>query len=299
MPILVRKCLENWKVMNPGFEVICLTDENLETYVKRPKPRNYPNLAAVVKSVWARDNVIYEQGGFWIDATVFLFKPLSSLFNLESSDFIGVSLLESGRPCDWFFSTPRHSFIIEKWCDELATILEMDPNRWCEQLQDEFPGVQFHGLPYYFNGWALWKVIKRHEKVLKNSNFQLVCNLKSAYSFIYDDFENFCESFPNSHLSSALDPVTFACTAANDDQLYLAQEFVPEIDKESVFKNLFQIPIDEFLEGKPEAFCAKFTAPCREVLEQIFCEDSSSVVHPESIVARCVPEFEELFKSPG
>ena len=58
-------------MMNPEFEVICLNDESVEEYANRTKPSNYDKLAAVVKSVWVRDNVIYEQGGFWIDATVF------------------------------------------------------------------------------------------------------------------------------------------------------------------------------------------------------------------------------------
>lgn len=299
----VLKCLDNWSAMNKSLKIVVLNDRTIDEHIQKPKPANFGQLAAVVRSVWCRDQVIYEQGGFWLDTTVILFKPLQEIHDM-SADFSGVRLhdwvegggqLEPHRGADWFFFAPKGSILLGEFRKEVDTILQMDPNEWCDALRAANPRVQFHALPYYWNGWALWKTRKALEEEQGHPfKFSLHDNLTGAYSYLMEgnDAEAYRAQFPVSHCQSKpLDPVSFGMPGGNTS----TPEITPGVDKDIIWKTLFQMPQEEFFATKPDTFCAKFTAPGRSVLQTILFEKSAREVNPDSVFAKYIHNYEQLF----
>lgn len=279
--------------MNPGMQVILLNDDNLHEHIKREKPANYEVLAPTLKSCWVRINSVLENGGCWMDATAFHFRPLHACIDF-GADISGLHLHDSQRPTDWFFFAQRGSPLMEAWRDELDIILGMDPNAWSENLRHTYPAMEFHALPYYIDGWALWKVMQDFNK--KGVSFNVVTqdNLPCSYSFLYegDDWKSFMQQFPEQHcMSRRLDLVTYEMEGGNAD----TPEIVPAVSSELIWNNLFRMDCDKFLKQKPETCFAKFTAVHRLILEDLFRLHSADEVNPDSVVGKCVPNWDILF----
>jgi len=46
--LFVTKCLENWRTMNAGLELVVLHDATIGEYIEKSKPENFEDLAVVV-----------------------------------------------------------------------------------------------------------------------------------------------------------------------------------------------------------------------------------------------------------
>ena len=79
-PESVKISLRSWKTLNPEYNVIVLTKDNLGEYFPFWDAFSLSNLQIGIahKSDFLRTYLTYFYGGIWVDATTFCFKPLSA-----------------------------------------------------------------------------------------------------------------------------------------------------------------------------------------------------------------------------
>ncbi len=119
-PDVVKSSVESWKTMNPEYEVRCLSDDNLYSYLGF----NFHDIfyASSVRCLMPtkadllRFYLLSRYGGVWVDATTFCLSPLKHwlpdalepchLFNFKQKDNVT-------RPIEaWFIAAPKGSLII-------------------------------------------------------------------------------------------------------------------------------------------------------------------------------------------
>ncbi|WP_278627391.1 glycosyltransferase family 32 protein [Thomasclavelia cocleata] len=87
-PESVRKCIENWKKVCPDYEIICWDESNYDinsnTYIKQA----YEAQKWAFVSDYARLDILYHNGGIYLDTDVELLKSPSNL--LKNKIFMGL-----------------------------------------------------------------------------------------------------------------------------------------------------------------------------------------------------------------
>jgi hypothetical protein len=68
IPIIIQKCMNNWKRMCPGYEIKLLNDSDV--------PDGYKTLSPQRKSDWLRLERLKSHGGIWLDASIILTESL-------------------------------------------------------------------------------------------------------------------------------------------------------------------------------------------------------------------------------
>ena len=85
-PELVLKCIETWNICS-DYQIVVLNDNNFHKYITRSQViEKYDKIA--FKSDWIRTAIIYEHGGFWLDASIILNNSLREWIN-HDVDFFG------------------------------------------------------------------------------------------------------------------------------------------------------------------------------------------------------------------
>lgn len=108
-PLVVQRCIAQWRALNPGFSVRVLDDRSMGAYVGELPP----GLAAqspTRRADWLRLELLRRHGGIWLDASSILTQPLDWVLALQQashSDFIGYYL-------DLYTSDPKHP-VVENW----------------------------------------------------------------------------------------------------------------------------------------------------------------------------------------
>lgn len=88
LPDIALKCIESWKIMCPGYEII-RWDENNYDVEKIPYIRDaYKEKKWAFVADYARLDIIYNEGGIYLDTDVELLKSLDCL--LDKSAFMGI-----------------------------------------------------------------------------------------------------------------------------------------------------------------------------------------------------------------
>lgn len=100
---------------------------------------------------WIRTNLVYEHGGFWMDASIILNTDLDTLD--QSKDFFGF-LVPSDTPQipqieNWFFGAPKHSPLLKDWVVEHERAIDMGPDAYIDA--SSIPEDQRYGMPYGTN----------------------------------------------------------------------------------------------------------------------------------------------------
>ena len=106
-PSIVKKCIASTRKNLPDFDVIVLTEKNIFDYVTLPNYvlKKYKDgfISRTHFSDIVRMNLIAQQGGLWVDSTIFMSKPLSK--DYFQTDFF--SLRNT--------STPSHPYMTNYW----------------------------------------------------------------------------------------------------------------------------------------------------------------------------------------
>lgn len=119
-PLVVRRCMARWRVLNPGFSVRVLDDSNLHTYVSA-LPASLAQQSPARRADWLRLELLRRHGGIWLDASTILTQSLDWVLALQQtshSDFIGYYLdlytADPTRPVveSWFMAAPPGSRFI-------------------------------------------------------------------------------------------------------------------------------------------------------------------------------------------
>ncbi|HST44494.1 MAG TPA: capsular polysaccharide synthesis protein [Luteimonas sp.] len=128
-PLVVRRCVARWRLLNPGFDIRVLDDRSAAVHgIEWP-----PALAAqspTRRADWLRLEVLRRHGGIWLDASIILTQPLDWVLALQRasrSDFIGYRLaLYTADPAwpvveNWFMAAPPNSPFIDDLQHEFTT----------------------------------------------------------------------------------------------------------------------------------------------------------------------------------
>ena len=98
LPDLAKQCILSWQKYCPDYEIIEWNEKNYDVYKNEYIKEAYQNEKWAFVSDFARLDIIYSQGGFYLDTDVELIKSLDSLRNekcvlgIETSNYINTGL---------------------------------------------------------------------------------------------------------------------------------------------------------------------------------------------------------------
>ena len=83
-PNFITLVLNNWRKMNPDFQVVLLTFDNLHEWIDlnyTPLPFNFEKLSPQYQADWIRLAVILNRGGIWVDASFIMMHSLNFIID--------------------------------------------------------------------------------------------------------------------------------------------------------------------------------------------------------------------------
>lgn len=121
-PYVVKKCLASWKIHNPEWKVIFLSEKSIKEYINLEEimGENYQYASKQALSDIIRINLLKKYGGVWVDSTCFCCKPLDSwLNNYMTTDFFAFYRPNIDKPISsWFLVSYLDSQLTSKYCEE-------------------------------------------------------------------------------------------------------------------------------------------------------------------------------------
>lgn len=125
LPPSVKFAKHTWEKHNKNSEIHMISDNTLNQFIDISLlPKNYNNVPLIKKTDIIRLTLLEKYGGVWLDANIYLNKPLDIYWdeNYDVGGFyadhfttnINFPVLES-----WFISAPKNSELIKNWKDEL------------------------------------------------------------------------------------------------------------------------------------------------------------------------------------
>ena len=129
-PWLALHAAESWRLHNPAWRVVLLTEANLETHFAVPAYFSSAFISPQAKSDIIRLHVLAAHGGVWADATVLCTQPLDNWLHsmLEPAGFWmyhgtgwpppkPASHANTAFPASWFMAAARGSYLARSWKD--------------------------------------------------------------------------------------------------------------------------------------------------------------------------------------
>ncbi|MCD2502358.1 glycosyl transferase [Clostridium sp. NSJ-145] len=107
---LFYKCLESWKLYCPDYEIIEWNEDNYNIKNQYVKDAYKEKKWAFVTD-YVRLDVVYNNGGIYLDTDVELVKPLDSLINLHA--YFGVESQDLNVNTGLGFGAEKHSSIVK------------------------------------------------------------------------------------------------------------------------------------------------------------------------------------------
>lgn len=125
IPTTVKLAIHTWRRWNPDYIICVVNKENLNRYLDPATfPKNFAKKAIQIKADIIRLGLIEKYGGIWLDATIFINKPLSQVWDPKNYDVGGYQAdyftTNQDYPVfeNWFISAPKHSELIIEWKKE-------------------------------------------------------------------------------------------------------------------------------------------------------------------------------------
>ncbi|HEV7449295.1 MAG TPA: capsular polysaccharide synthesis protein [Candidatus Paceibacterota bacterium] len=113
-PALVRMCQDSWVRQNSDWEVVLLTDQNLNAYIALPSlaAKDIPHAAY---SDIVRVELLTKYGGVWADATTLCTAPLDSwLPGVMQSGFFAFEKPKTTL-ASWFLAAQQGNNLMAQW----------------------------------------------------------------------------------------------------------------------------------------------------------------------------------------
>lgn len=202
LPKIVEKCIESWKRNCPDYEIRILSYENTKLY-KHSLDSHQRH------SDFVRLDCLYETGGLWIDASVYLNKPIDEWINsYDNCDLIGYYIDDNQTREEWpsietwFMAAPKNSKIIKDWREEFMKYNNYDNPE--DYIINEMNDTELYKLtdPYLLIYMSQQKCIQKYGKTynlklenvkddaflyLKENNFDPKLAVKKFCLGIYKD----------------------------------------------------------------------------------------------------------------
>lgn len=144
LPLIVKKCIESWKKNCPDYEIKILSYEDTKIY-------RHSSDSHQRHSDFVRLDCLYETGGIWIDASVFLNKPIDDWINkYVNCDLIGYYIDDNQTRDEWpsietwFMAVPKNSRIIKDWREEFMKYNNYETPE--EYIKNEMNGIELDNL---------------------------------------------------------------------------------------------------------------------------------------------------------
>ena len=136
LPEVVQKCIDSWKKHCPDHEIRVLHEKDTTKY-------RHSDDFVQRHADFVRLDKLYEHGGIWMDASVFLNQSLDWVHD-DPRDFIGYKFdrnSRSGRDYveNWFMAAPKGSKLISDWRNEFQRYNNYDTVD--DYLKHEMKGV--------------------------------------------------------------------------------------------------------------------------------------------------------------
>lgn len=125
LPQNVEMCIKSWREKCPDYEIILWNENNYDINCNTFVQNAYQNKAWAFVSDYARLQIVYENGGIYLDTDVELLKSLNSLLDLNL--FLGRQ--QSGEINTGIgFGAAKENAIIKRMLDEYDNV-EFDKKR--------------------------------------------------------------------------------------------------------------------------------------------------------------------------
>lgn len=185
-PKIIQKCIKNWKEIGKCDDVRLLNDKNINEYIPKSELdmiiKKSPNLAN--KSDFIGLYLLNKYGGTWIDASVFLHKPLFSwlkpgeFFVYKANRFSGDSFCME----NFFIHSPKNHPICLAWYNKLKNVAD-NIDKFINDTKEKYPNITNRMKHYRY----LWAYIVGKVVLLENPKLLELINSKDAEEGPYLD----------------------------------------------------------------------------------------------------------------
>lgn len=148
VPPFVYRCINNWKRMNPGYDVTLVTPTTLRKYVPDPTPPDFETLQVQRQADWTRLALLKRHGGIWLDASTILTQPLDWVHTEQRDGGFGYYLTRDTTIPEypvievWFIAcAPGHSFV-KAWFESYHAVCSEHGNNgqaYVDSLKECYP----------------------------------------------------------------------------------------------------------------------------------------------------------------
>ena len=83
LPEAARRCIQSWQVFCPDYEIIEWNESNYDVHKSRFMEQAYERKKWAFVSDYARLDIVYTQGGIYLDTDVEIIRPLYDLLGYE------------------------------------------------------------------------------------------------------------------------------------------------------------------------------------------------------------------------
>lgn len=109
-PLVVRLCIDNWKALNPGYEVRLLSARTVADFLP-DVPASLSRLGAAKQSDWIRLALLERHGGIWLDSSIILTTSLDWMIERQQAtgaEYVGFHLDR--------YASSRTRPLVDSWC---------------------------------------------------------------------------------------------------------------------------------------------------------------------------------------
>jgi hypothetical protein len=194
-PKTVQKCIDTWRSSNPDYNIIILNKTNIKEYL--PEIDVYSlkhNDSPARTSDFIRCHVLPKYGGVWVDASIIINKPLSTIINTNYS-FTGYYLegftTNSDYPVleNWFFACTKGNEFVSKWRDAFMKLNNYEtPEQYSEYIKSLGVDVQqIYDLNYLAMHVAAQYVFQKEMTPQSiKTNLNLLKAEDGPYKYLFD-----------------------------------------------------------------------------------------------------------------
>ena len=111
LPEEARKCIDSWKKYCPDYEIIEWNESNYDLNKNEYVKYTYENKKFAFLTDYVRLDIIYNEGGIYLDTDVELLKNLDNL--LDCDGYIGMEQIGTVNTGQGFGAIKGHPFIKE------------------------------------------------------------------------------------------------------------------------------------------------------------------------------------------
>lgn len=128
IPKFLQNCIDSWKEKCPDYEIVCWNEDNYDVEKYLYTKEAYKNQKYGFVSDMARLDIIYENGGIYLDTDVTVIKNLDELLYQEA--FIGVEKWGNINSGGGFGAIPHHPMVKKMLTDRIKIFSKFERGRF-------------------------------------------------------------------------------------------------------------------------------------------------------------------------